>query len=140
MLAVEDALDGLRWAESIGGLPELIKRSDANLNAVRDWVAVTPWVEFLAVSPQIVSNTSICLKIVDPGYTALSKDEQEAKAKEIVSLMSKEKVAYDIGSYRDAPTGLRIWGGATVETSDMKAILPWLDWAFGEICSKKTAA
>ena len=140
MLAVEDALDGLRWAESIGGLPMLIARSDANLAAVRDWVAETPWVEFLASRPEIVSNTSICLKIVDPAYTALSKDAQEAKAKEIVSLMGREKVAYDIGSYRDAPTGIRIWGGATVETSDIKALLPWLDWAFSEVCGKEKAA
>lgn len=137
MLAVEDALDGLRWAESIGGLPALIKRSDANLQAVKDWVKATPWVDFLAEVPESISNTSICLKIVDPSYVALTKDEQEAKAKEIVSLMGKEKVAYDIGSYRDAPTGLRIWGGATVETADMKAILPWLDWAFNEVCGKK---
>ncbi len=140
MLAVEDALDGLRWAESIGGLPALIKRSEVNLNAVRDWVLRTPWVEFLAETPDIVSNTSICLKIVDPGYTALSKDEQEAKAKEIVSLLAKEKAAYDIGSYRDAPAGIRIWGGATVETADIQALLPWLDWAFSEVCVKAQAA
>lgn len=140
MLAVEDALDGLRWAESIGGLTALIKRSDANLTAVKDWVKSTPWVDFLAEVSESISNTSICLKIVDPSYVALSKDDQEAKAKEIVSLMGKEKVAYDIGSYRDAPTGLRIWGGATVETADMKAILPWLDWAFNEVCGKSQAA
>jgi phosphoserine aminotransferase len=140
MLAVEDALDGLRWAESIGGLKALIARSDANLQAVKDWVKVTPWVEFLAESSREISNTSICLKIVDPAYTVLSKDEQEAKAKEIVSLLAKEKAAYDIGSYRDAPTGIRIWGGATVETSDMKALLPWLDWAFAEVCGKAKAA
>lgn len=140
MLAVEDALDGLRWAESIGGLKALIARSEANLQAVKDWVKVTPWVEFLSENPEGTSNTSICLKIVDPGYIVLSKDEQEAKAKEIVSLLAKEKAAYDIGSYRDAPTGIRIWGGATVETADMKALLPWLDWAFAEVCGKKAAA
>ncbi len=136
MIAVEDALDGLRWAESIGGLPALIKRSDANLQAVKEWVAKTPWVDFLAEVPETISNTSICLKIVDPAYNLLSKDEQEAKAKEIVSLLGKEKAAFDIGSYRDAPTGLRIWGGATVETSDMQAILPWLDWAWNEVKMK----
>lgn len=140
MLAVEDALDGLRWAESIGGLPALVKRSDANLQAVKDWVAATSWVDFLAEDASITSNTSICLKIVDSSYASLSKEEQEAKAKEIVSLLAKEKVAYDIGSYRDAPTGIRIWGGATVETSDMKALLPWLDFAFAEVCGKAKAA
>lgn len=133
MLCVEDALDGLRWAKSIGGLPTLIQRSDANLQAVKNWVKTTDWVEFLAQSEMSISNTSICLKIVTPSYAALGKEEQEAKAKEIVSILAKEKVAYDIGSYRDAPTGLRIWGGATVETSDIKALLPWLDWAVAKV-------
>jgi phosphoserine aminotransferase len=140
MLAVEDALDGLRWAESIGGLQSLIARSEANLQAVKDWVAKTDWVDFLAEDEQTISNTSICLKIVDPTYTALSQEDQAAQAKKIVSLMDKEEVAYDIGSYRDAPAGLRIWGGATIETANLEAVLPWLDWAFVEVCGKKEAA
>ncbi len=140
MLAVEDAIDGLKWAESIGGLKALVGRSDANLKAVSDWVARTPWVAFLAETAEINSNTSICLKIVDPAYTALSADEQAEKAKKLVSILDKEGVAYDIGSYRDAPAGIRIWGGATVESSDMEALLPWLDWAYAQVSSKAQAA
>lgn len=140
MLAVEDAIDGLKWAESIGGLKALIQRSDANLKAVSDWVAKTPWVGFLAEKPEITSNTSICLKIVDPAYTALSAEEQAEKAKKLVSILDKEGVAYDIGSYRDAPAGIRIWGGATVETSDLEALLPWLDWAYAQVSNKAQAA
>lgn len=130
MIAVEDALDGLKWAESIGGLPALVARSQANLAAMAAWVERTPWAAFLAERPDIRSNTSICLKIVDPAYTALSEAEQAAKAKKLADLLDKEGVAYDIASYRDAPPGLRIWGGATVETSDIEALLPWLDWAY----------
>ncbi len=133
MLCVEDAVDGLRWAESIGGLPALIERSDANLAAIRNWVEKTDWIDFLAEDPATVSNTSICLKIVSPWYQALPADEQAAKAKQLVSLVEKEGVGYDFGSYRDAPAGLRIWGGATVETADIEALLPWLDWAFQQI-------
>ena len=132
MIAVEDALDGLKWAESIGGLPALLTRSQANLDAMAAWVERTPWVAFLAERPAIRSNTSICLKIVDPAYTALSEAEQAAKAKKLADLLDKEGVAYDIASYRDAPPGLRIWGGATVETSDIAALLPWLDWAYAQ--------
>lgn len=130
MIAVEDALDGLKWAESIGGLPALIRRSKANLEAVKHWVAATDWVDFLAEDTTTLSNTSICLKIVDSWYSALSEDDQKAKAKEMVSLLAKEEVAYDIGAYRDAPAGIRIWGGSTVETNNIEALLPWLDWAF----------
>lgn len=137
MLCVEDALDGLNWAESVGGLPALVKRSEANLSAIADWVEKTAWVDFLAVEPATRSCTSICLKIVDAWYASLSQEEQEAGAKKIVSLLETEGVAYDIGAYRDAPPGLRIWGGATVETSDIQALLPWLDWAFAEV---KTSA
>ena len=133
MLCVEDALDGLRWAESIGGLPALIKRSDANLQAIADWVARTDWIDFLAENPATISNTSICLKITADWYQALPANEQAAKAKALVSLLDEEGVGYDFGSYRDAPPGLRIWGGATVDTADVKALLPWLDWAFAEI-------
>ena len=133
MLCVEDALDGLKWAESIGGLPELIKRSNANLAAIAAWVEKTNWVEFLAEEPATISNTSICLKITADWYQALSEDEQAAKMKQLVALLEQENVALDFGSYRDAPAGLRIWGGATVDTADIEALLPWLDWAFAEI-------
>lgn len=133
MIAVEDALDGLTWAESIGGLPTLLARSNANLAAIAAWVAQTPWVDFLAERAEIRSNTSICLKIVDPAYTALAENDQATKAKRLADLLDKEGVAYDIGSYRDAPPGLRIWGGATVETSDIEALLPWLEWAYAQV-------
>jgi phosphoserine aminotransferase len=136
MLAVEDALDGLKWAESIGGLPALLARSRANLAAIEAWVEKSKWAAFLADDKAIRSNTSICLKIVDPAYLALSAEAQAKSAKAIVSLLNNEKAAYDIGAYRDAPPGLRIWGGATVETSDIEALLPWLDWAYAEIKAK----
>ena len=132
MIAVEDALDGLKWAEAMGGLPALLARSQANLDAMAAWVERTPWVAFLAERPDIRSNTSICLKIVDPAYTALAEADQAAKAKKLADLLDKEGVAYDIAAYRDAPPGLRIWGGATVETSDIEALLPWLDWAYAQ--------
>ena len=133
MLCIEDAVDGLRWAESIGGLPKLLERSQANLKAIADWVAKTDWIDFLAKDPATISNTSICLKIVAPWYQELPAEDQAAKAKQLVSLLDKEGVGYDFGSYRDAPAGLRIWGGATVDTADIEALLPWLDWAFAEI-------
>jgi phosphoserine aminotransferase len=131
MLCVEDALDSLKWAESIGGLPALIARSQANLQAMEDWVAQSSWAAFLAEEKCFRSSTSICFKIKDPAFTALSTDDQNARIKSIVSNLEKERAAYDIGAYRDAPVGLRVWGGATVETSDIQALLPWLDWAYG---------
>jgi phosphoserine aminotransferase len=133
MLCIEDALDGLRWAESLGGLSALIARSEANLKAVADWVDTRDWIDFLAEDPATRSNTSICLKITADWYQALPEEEQAAKAKQLVALLEKEEVGYDFGSYRDAPVGIRIWGGATVETADIEALLPWLDWAFDEI-------
>jgi phosphoserine aminotransferase len=133
MLCVEDAVDGLRWAESLGGLPALIARSEANLKAVADWADQRDWIDFLAEDPATRSNTSICLKITADWYQALPQEEQAAKAKQLVALLEKEDVGYDFGSYRDAPVGIRIWGGATVETADIAALLPWLDWAFKEI-------
>ena len=133
MLCVEDTIDGLKWAKSIGGLSKLIERSNNNLQVLEDWVAKSDWIDFLVEDKSLRSNTSICLKIVDKWYKSLSKEEQGAKAKELVSLMAKEKVAYDIGSYRDAPPGLRIWGGATVESKDMEALTQWLDWGFSQI-------
>lgn len=136
MIAVEDALDGLKWAESIGGLPSLIKRSQANLKAIDKWVSASDWAAFLAEDSASRSCTSVCLKIVDPWYQGLSVDEQAAGAKQIAALLDAEGVAYDIGAYRDAPAGLRIWCGATIETSDVEALLPWLDWAFAEMVAR----
>jgi phosphoserine aminotransferase len=133
MLCVEDALDGLKWAASVGGLSGLVSRSQANLKAIEDWVAKSDWAGLLAEDKAIRSSTSICLKITDPAYTALSADDQAKHAKSLVSMLDKEGVAYDIGSYRDAPAGMRVWGGATVETSDVELLLPWLDWAYVEV-------
>jgi len=133
MLCVEDALDGLRWAESIGGLPALIARSEANLAAVAAWAERTSWVDFLAIDPATRSCTSICLRITAPWFTALPPDEQAKTAKRLASLLDKEGVAFDIAAYRDAPPGLRIWGGATVETADIERLLPWLDWAYAQV-------
>jgi phosphoserine aminotransferase len=130
MLAVEDALDGLRWAERIGGLPALIARSQHNLRVVAEWVEQTPWVDFLAARPEIRSPTSTCLKIIDPEITALPRADQARLIKDLTGLLEAAGVAYDIASYRDAPPGLRLWGGATVERADMEGLLPWLDWAF----------
>ncbi len=133
MLCVEDAVDGLKWAEEIGGLPALVKRSDANLAAIEKWVEASEWAGFLAEDKSIRSNTSICLKITDTWFTSLPADEQAAAAKKIVSLCDAEGVGFDFGAYRDAPTGFRIWGGATVDTADIEALLPWLDWAYAEV-------
>jgi phosphoserine aminotransferase len=130
MLCVEDYLDALKWADGLGGLGALCGRADANLKVLADWVARTGWVDFLAADPAIRSNTSVCLKVTDPGVQALSADDQAAFAKGIVSALDAEGVAYDIGAYRDAPSGLRIWAGATVEASDLQALTAWLDWAF----------
>jgi phosphoserine aminotransferase len=130
MLCVEDALDGLRWAEQLGGLKGLVARSEENLAAIAGWVAKTPWVEFLAEVPATRSCTSICLKLVAPWFTALAAEQQAAAAKKLASLLEKEGVALDAGAYRDAPPGLRIWCGATVDTADIEALGPWLDWAW----------
>jgi phosphoserine aminotransferase len=135
MLCVEDAVDGLTWAESIGGLPCLIARSTANLHALEHWVANSSWAGFLAAEPSIRSNTSICLKVADPAYASLPAADQEKHAKSMVQMLEKAGAALDIGAYRDAPAGLRVWGGATVETSDIQALLPWLDWAYSEVKS-----
>jgi phosphoserine aminotransferase len=133
MLCVEDALDGLRWAEELGGLPELVRRSQANLVAVSRWVERTPWVEFLAADPVTRSSTSICLKIVDGWFAGLALEEQPKVLKKMVLLLDAEGAGYDVGSYRDAPAGLRLWGGATVSESDLEALFPWLDWAYAEV-------
>jgi phosphoserine aminotransferase len=140
MLAVEDYLDALRWAAGIGGLNELIARADRNVAVLADWVAKTDWVEFLAETADIRSNTSVCLKVVDPRVTGLAEDAQADFAKKLASLLEKEGAALDVGGYRDAPPGLRIWCGATVETSDVEALTPWLDWAFAEAVAALQAA
>jgi phosphoserine aminotransferase len=133
MLCVEDALDGLDWAEAQGGLDALIARSQANLVAISGWVARTDWVEFLAADPATRSSTSVCLKVVDSWFAALDGDAQAATTKRIEAMLDDAGVAHDINGYRDAPPGLRIWGGATVETADLEALFPWLDWAYAAV-------
>ena len=130
MLCVEDYLDALNWGKSVGGLRGLIARSDANTKVIADWVARTPWIEFLAKDPALRSNTSVCLKVVDPAVTALAADARAAFVKSLAAALEKEGIAYDIDAYRDAPPGLRVWCGATVEASDVEALTDWLDWAF----------
>ncbi|MGD1885529.1 MAG: phosphoserine transaminase [Cohaesibacteraceae bacterium] len=130
MLCVEDYLDTLAWAESVGGLKGLIARADANAAVIDRFVQATPWIDYLAEVPETRSNTSVCLKIVDPDVAALDADAQTAFAKAIAKRLEAEGVALDIAGYRDAPAGLRIWAGGTVEASDMEALMPWLDWAF----------
>jgi phosphoserine aminotransferase len=132
MLCVEDYIDALNWAKGLGGLDGLMARADANFDVLNQWVAETDWVDFLAEVPETRANTSVCLKLVDPQVTALDADAQSAFVKKITSVLDKEGVAFDIGGYRDAPPGMRIWAGATVETSDLQALTPWLDWAFAQ--------
>ncbi|MGY6567692.1 MAG: phosphoserine transaminase, partial [Salinarimonas sp.] len=130
MLAVEDYLDALKWAKALGGLDALVARADANARVIHDWVARTPWVANLARDPATASNTSVCLTIADPDVLAAGDEAVTKVAKGIVATLEAEGMAFDIGAYRDAPPGLRIWCGATVETSDLEALTPWLDWAF----------
>ena len=132
MLCVEDYLDALDWAKSIGGLPALQARADANAGVVGNWVARTPWIDFLARDGALRSNTSVCLKVVDPAVSRLNADAQAAFVKGIAAALEKEGVAYDIDAYRDAPPGLRIWCGSTVEKSDVEALTFWLDWAYAK--------
>jgi len=133
MLCVEDAVDGLTWAENVGGLSALIARSESNLKAISDWVEKKNWIAFLAEKPETRSCTSICLRITADWFTSLPSDKQAEAAKTLAALLEKEGVALDVASYRDAPPGLRIWGGATVDTADIEALLPWLEWAHSEI-------
>jgi phosphoserine aminotransferase len=140
MLAVEDAVDALKWAASIGGLAEMRRRADANLGVLEAWAQKTSWVSFLAEDPAIRSNTSVCLKVIDPAVTSLSEDAQADFAKKLAGLLEKEGVALDVGGYRDAPPGLRIWCGATVDTDDLDALTPWLDWAYATVASELQAA
>ena len=132
MLCVEDYLDALDWAKSIGGLKALHARADANAKAIADWVARTPWIDFLARDPALRSNTSVCLKVVDPAVGKLPADAQANFVKGIAAALEKEGVAYDIDAYRDAPPGLRIWCGSTVERTDVEALTLWLDWAYAK--------
>ncbi len=136
LLCAEDALDGLRWAESIGGLPALIARSEASLAIVADWVSQSDWAGFLAEDPATRSCTSICLKVTTPWFTALDEAGQVAAVKRLAALLENEGVAYDIAGHRDAPPGLRIWAGATVDPDNVSALLPWLDWAFVHIAAE----
>lgn len=135
MLVIEDWIDALKWGVSVGGLNELVRRADSNLHAVTQWVERTDWVDFLCADERTRSNTSVCLKIVDPKVAALADDAQRAFVRQMESLLGKEEAAYDVGGYRDAPPGLRIWCGATVERADLEALCPWLDWAFAEVKS-----
>jgi phosphoserine aminotransferase len=140
MLCVEDYLDALKWGASVGGLQGLVQRSNANLKALAEWVAKTPWVEFLAESADIRSNTSVCIKVVDKRVTSLPPEGQAEFAKKLASLLEKEGVALDAGAYRDAPPGLRLWCGATVDASDVEALTPWMDWAFETLAAELQAA
>lgn len=140
MICVEDAIDALKWAEGLGGLKVLISRSENNLKALEAWVAKTPWVEFLAEKKEIRSNTSVCLQITDPSFTKLGDEEKQTLIKSLTGMLEKEDAAYDIASYRDAPAGLRIWAGATVETADLEALFPWLEWAWAEVSKVAKAA
>ncbi len=132
MVAVEDYTQALEWAKKLGGLDALIKRADDNAQAINAWVEKTDWVEHLVADPAIRSNTSVCLKLSDAAVAGLDEEAQAAIPKKMVKLLEEENAAYDLGAYRDAPAGLRIWCGATVETSNIEALTPWLDWAFGE--------
>ena len=130
MLCAEDVLDSLNWIENIGGEKEAIKRSQNNLQVVKDWLKNKNWIEFLAKDQNTISSTSICLKIVDPTFIKLSDEDQKTKLKKMNQLLENENVAYDINSYRTAPPGFRIWGGATVESDDIANLLPWIEWAY----------
>jgi phosphoserine aminotransferase len=133
MLCVEDYLDTLKWAESIGGVRALIGRSDANFNALASWVKTSKWVDFLAREERFRSHTSVCLKITDPWFTAMPDEARAATVKKLTALLEKENAAYDVNSHRAAPAGLRIWCGPTVERADVEALTPWLDWAFAQV-------
>jgi phosphoserine aminotransferase len=139
LLCVEDAIDGLKWAERVGGLKALIARADGNFGVLRAWVENTPWIDFLARDPKTRSNTSVCLKVVDPWLNTRPEDFQKTVGKKIAGLLEKEGAAFDIASHRAAPPGLRIWAGATVEKADLAALIPWLDWAWASIKEEQGA-
>ena len=132
LLATEDAIDALNWCIEVGGQKELIKRSKNNLEVIKNWIEKNDWVEFLASDPKTYSSTSICFKFTHPDFTKLDNDNQKKLVKELCSSIEKEDAGYDINAYKDAPAGIRIWGGATVESSDIEKVLPWIEWAFFE--------
>ncbi len=136
MLCVEDYIDALNWADDLGGVDALIARADANTKVIADWVENTPWIDFLCAGAAIRSNTSVCLKFADPDIAAMSTEDQAAFAKKMVALLDSEAAGFDLGAYRDAPPGLRIWCGSTIEASDLEALTPWLDWAFAQAKSE----
>jgi len=140
LLATEDMLDAIAWAEGLGGLPALIRRTEANFRALADWVSGTGWVDFLAADPAYRSPTSVCLKIVDPWFAAQPEPARRATTKAIAERLEAEGVAYDVNGYRDAPPGLRIWCGATVEADDVRRLVPWLDWAYAEVKAGRRSA
>jgi phosphoserine aminotransferase len=139
MLAVEDCLDALAWAEKIGGLPALLKRTNANLEALTAWLSMTDWAENLAKDPTTASNTSMCFKVVDPWFLNFPQDEQTKMIKAIEKMLEKEGVAFEVANHKDAPASFRLWGGATVETTDVKAVLPWIDYAYRTMKAEKQA-
>lgn len=140
MLCVEDAIDGLKWGERIGGIKALIGRTKANMAAIEKWVARMPWIDFLAKEARFRSPTSVCLTFKDPWFAALDLDAQTKAAKKVASMLDAEGAAYDIGHYRDAPPGLRIWAGATIETADVEKLLPWIEWAYAAVKTERQAA
>lgn len=140
MLCVEDAIDGLKWGETIGGLPALIGRTRANLTAIEKWVARTPWIDFLAKERRFRSPTSVCLVFKDPWFAALDLDARTKAAKKVASMLDTEGAAFDIGHYRDAPPGLRVWAGATVATEDLEKLFPWIEWAYAAVKAERQAA
>ncbi|MEE9194818.1 MAG: phosphoserine aminotransferase, partial [Alphaproteobacteria bacterium] len=133
MLAVEDALDSLKWAESVGGVKGTIARTEANFRVTDAWVRATPWIDYLASDPAFRSHTSVCLRFTDPWLDTQDDDFRTGIGKRIGAILEEEGVAFDIGSYRTAPAGVRIWNGATVETADLEALYPWLDWAWASV-------
>ncbi|MCC7035788.1 MAG: phosphoserine aminotransferase, partial [Alphaproteobacteria bacterium] len=137
--AVEDCIDALKWSETVGGLKGLMGRTNANLKAVEDWVAKTEWAEFLPERADIRSNTSICFKVVDSWLTSKDEEAQRKVIKSVETMLDKEGVAYEIANHRDAPPSFRIWGGATVETSDVKSLLEWVSWAYDSVKAQEQA-
>ncbi|MCE7886645.1 MAG: phosphoserine transaminase [Alphaproteobacteria bacterium PRO2] len=130
MLAVADCLDSLKWVQSIGGLKATMKRCEENSSVVNQWIEKSPFVDFLAQDPKTRSRTSVCMRFNEPWFTALDEESQQAFVKDVTKALESEKAAYDAGSYRDAPAGLRIWCGSTVEADDVRAVLPWVEWAY----------
>ena len=140
MLCVEDVLDALAWAEAVGGLDGLVARTRANGAVIADWVAATPWVDYLAAAPETRSPTSVCLGFTEPWFAELPADERAAVPRRIAALLAGENVAFDVAGHREAPPGLRIWAGATIDREDLEALMPWLDWAYGEVKASYSGA